>query len=174
MGQDSEKEKKLPSFLDELDCKIISELQSNLPLVERPFARLAEDLGVSEEKVIDRLKRLSREGILKRIAPIVSQEKTGFRNNAMVVWQVPEEKCDKVGSQLAEFDFVSHCYRRPTAEGWPYQLFTVVHATSGQDRKNKFEKLESAAREAAGETGEVKFKVLKTQEKLKKQSLSYF
>ncbi len=153
--------------LEEEDRRIISELQGDMEITSRPFARLAEKAGLAEEEVIERLQRMEEENLLRRLAPLVDQEKCGFASNAMVVWQFSEDEIDRSGEKLAGFDFVSHCYRRPTATDWPYQIFTVVHAGSEEELQNKVKKLASAV-EA------VRWKVLKSEEKLKKESLRYF
>ena len=150
-----------------IDKKLIAELQENLPLTSRPFAEVADNIGIEEKEVINRLKRLKEAGVLRRIAPLVAQEKSGFRNNAMVVWQVPGEKCDSTGEKLASFKFISHCYQRPTAPDWPYQIFTVVHARDEKDLQTKLEQLENSI-------DYIDWRVLRTEEKLKKASLRYF
>ena len=152
---------------DSTDKQLIAELQENLPLTSRPFAEVADNIGVEENEVLKRLKKMQAEGILRRIAPLVAQKKSGFKNNAMVVWQVPEEKCDSMGQKLATFEFISHCYRRPTTPDWPYQIFTVVHARNEEDLQAKVEQLETAIEY-------IDWKILRTEEKLKKASLQYF
>jgi hypothetical protein len=34
---------------------------------------------------------------------------------------------------MAGFARVSHCYRRPTYDDWPYSLFTMVHGMNAQE-----------------------------------------
>ncbi len=152
---------------DSTDKQLIAELQENLPLTSRPYAEVADNIGIEENEVLKRLKKMQAEGILRRIAPLVAQKKSGFKNNAMVVWQVPEEKCDSMGQKLATFEFISHCYRRPTTPDWPYQIFTVVHARNEEDLQAKVEQLETAIEY-------IDWKILRTEEKLKKASLQYF
>ena len=36
------------------------------------------------------------------------------------------------GKKMAGFAAVSHCYRRPTYDDWPYSVFTMVHGTSNE------------------------------------------
>jgi DNA-binding Lrp family transcriptional regulator len=67
-------------------------------------------------------------GYMRRFAAILYHRNAGFLANAMVVWQVPEDRVDAAGEQMARFREVSHCYRRPVYPSWPYPLFTMVHA----------------------------------------------
>ncbi|MCZ7373098.1 MAG: Lrp/AsnC family transcriptional regulator, partial [Candidatus Methanoperedens sp.] len=58
--------------LDEIDKKILNEIQLDFPLVHRPFRQLGEKLGIEEAEVITRIKRLSKDGAIRRIGPIIS------------------------------------------------------------------------------------------------------
>ena len=46
---------------------------------------------------------------------------------------VPDEQLDAIGPQIAGFAAVSHCYRRPTYDDWPYSVFTMVHGHNARD-----------------------------------------
>ncbi|MBP6733661.1 MAG: Lrp/AsnC family transcriptional regulator, partial [Chromatiaceae bacterium] len=45
--------------LDALDRRLLDDFQSGIPLAPRPFALMAEQLGVAEVEVIARLQRLT-------------------------------------------------------------------------------------------------------------------
>jgi DNA-binding Lrp family transcriptional regulator len=47
----------------------------------------------------------------------------------MGVWKVPSDQQEKFGEMAATYSAVSHCYLRPTYPDWPYNIFTMVHAT---------------------------------------------
>ena len=51
----------------------------------------------------------------------------------MCVWNVPDERIEKVGAIMAEFPEVTHCYERPRYPDWPYNLFTMVHSYTPED-----------------------------------------
>jgi DNA-binding Lrp family transcriptional regulator len=71
-------------------------------------------------------------GIIKRLGVVVRHHELGYRANAMVVWDVPDERVDVLGQQLGRQDCVTLCYRRPRRlPDWPYNLFCMVH---GRDR----------------------------------------
>jgi DNA-binding Lrp family transcriptional regulator len=95
------------------------------PLTEQDVALQA---GMSEEDLFAWSKRMQHQGYLRRFAAILHHRNAGFKANAMVVWQVPQEQVDPCGEQMALFREVSHCYRRPVYPSWPYPLFTMVHA----------------------------------------------
>jgi len=51
----------------------------------------------------------------------------------MIVWKVPEERSEEIGTIMAEHPAVTHCYQRPIYEDWPYSHFTMVHGTSAEE-----------------------------------------
>ncbi len=56
--------------LDDLDRKLINRLQDGLPVVSKPYATVAEELGIEEELLLERLKWLLKTRILTRFGPM--------------------------------------------------------------------------------------------------------
>jgi hypothetical protein len=46
----------------------------------------------------------------------------------MAVWDIPEDDIVEMGSTMAGYTTISHCYQRPKYEDWRYNLFTMIHA----------------------------------------------
>jgi len=114
----------------ELD--VISALSGGLDLCASPYARLGTVVGMSESEVIATLASLRDRGIIRRLGVIVRHHELGYRANAMVVWDVPDDQVAAVGQCLGQCDEVTLCYRRPRRlPDWPFNLFTMVH---GKDR----------------------------------------
>jgi DNA-binding Lrp family transcriptional regulator len=99
--------------LSDRDRRLIAAIEDGLPLVPRPFAAVAGAAGMSEETVIDGLRHLLAAGVLRRFGVIVRHHELGYRANAMVVWDAPDERVEAAGRRLAELPYVSLCYRRP-------------------------------------------------------------
>ncbi|MFO7594229.1 MAG: AsnC family transcriptional regulator [Pseudomonadota bacterium] len=119
--------------LDGIDQQLIRLIQHGLPLVSRPYAEVGTQLGLSENAVIARIERLKHSGIIKRLGVVVRHRELGYRANAMVVWDVPDERIAELGRCLSQFGFVTLCYRRPRRlPQWRYNLFCMIH---GQDRE---------------------------------------
>lgn len=117
---------------DPRDLSLLRALQDGLPLVARPYAALGAMAGYTEAEVIDRLGEWQGSGLIKRLGVIVRHRPLGYQANAMVVWDVPDERVGEVARQMCGLPFVTLCYRRPRlGETWPYNLFCMVH---GQDR----------------------------------------
>jgi siroheme decarboxylase len=119
--------------LSERDRLLIAALQDGLPLVARPYAAVGELIGLGEAEVIEAIRRLIAAGVIKRFGVIVRHRELGYRANAMVVWDVPDDRVAHAGRRLAELPFITLCYRRPRRlPDWPYNLFCMIH---GCDRR---------------------------------------
>ena len=114
--------------LTEQDIRLIRILQEDLPMLEMPYTVWAEQAEMTEEELFAWAHRMEHLGYMRRFAAILHHRNAGFKANAMVVWQVPEEQVDTVGEGMARYREVSHCYRRPVYPNWPYPLFTMIHA----------------------------------------------
>ncbi len=126
--------------LSEADQPLIAAIQQGLPLVSRPYAAIAAQIGWDEQTVIERIGDLQQGGIIKRLGVVVRHRELGYRANAMVVWDVPDDEVAELGRCLSGFEFVTLCYRRPRhLPQWPYNLFCMIH---GQDREAVLEKFQ--------------------------------
>lgn len=116
------------------DRALMQALCEGVPIVATPYAALAEQLGRSENGVLDRIRALSEAGILSRLGVIVRHRALGWRSNAMVVWDLPHDAITEAGPQLAALPGVTLCYERQPVEGaWPYRLYSMIHAKSRED-----------------------------------------
>jgi len=114
--------------LTDTDRELIAAIQQGLPLVSRPYAQVAAQLGMGEAEVIARLTELQDAGMIKRMGVVVRHRALGYRANAMVVWDVPDSELERVGRLLAAETCVTLCYQRPRRlPGWPYNLFCMIH-----------------------------------------------
>ncbi len=133
------------SQLTPLDKQLVRLTQEDLPIIERPFAAIAEAAARSESDLFARLRRLQATGHLRRFAAILRHRRAGFSANAMAVWAVPDERVVEVGELMASYEVVSHCYQRPTHPDWPYNIFTMIHARTPADSGYIVGALETAA-----------------------------
>lgn len=111
------------------DAGLMQALSSGLALEPAPFAALARDLNRSEAEVLSRIKALAQARLLTRVGVIVKHRALGWRENAMVVWQLPETAIAAAGAALAAVPGVTLCYQRRTVPGlWDWPLFCMIHA----------------------------------------------
>ena len=154
-------------MIDELDKKIIGFLQKDLPLDPRPFAVLADQIGISEDQFLERLTSLIQRGIIRRFGATLRHQEAGFNANAMVAWVVPYEKIEETGKAMAEFREVTHCYQRRPQNNWKYNLYTMIHGDS-RDECYKIAKHMSQI------TGIDEYALLFSEKEFKKTSMEYF
>jgi DNA-binding Lrp family transcriptional regulator len=113
------------------DQQLLAAIQCGLPITARPYAALSERLGISEDEVLERLANLKRQGLIKRLGVIVNHRQLGYRANAMVVWDIPDDAVKDIGARIGAFAFVNLCYRRPRhGTQWPYNLYCMIHGKS--------------------------------------------
>lgn len=108
-------------------------LHNPLPFSEDPFAPYAEKLDVSVDAVLALLQHYLATGIVRRVAGVLKHDRAGYTVNAMVALDVEPYLCDKAGALLAQFPFITHCYRRTAYPDWPYTLYAMVHARSPEE-----------------------------------------
>jgi len=122
-----------PQPYDEDDIALIRALQGPMEATARPYDAAAQELGISTEVLLDRLRAMVDRKILRRVAAILYHRRAGFSANGMGVWKVPEDQIMEVGGRMASFRGISHCYQRPTYEDWPYSVFTMAHGRSKEE-----------------------------------------
>ena len=154
-------------MLSKLEKRIIASIQEDIAVTERPYLEIANKLGVAEDTLLETLQSLCDRGIIRRYGATLRHQKTGFTANAMAAWQVDEDRIDEVGSKMASFREVSHCYRRNPTSRWPYNLYTMIHASD-----------EAACRQTAQRMSEAtsveNYSLLFSRKELKKTSMVYF
>ena len=111
----------------EQDKDFIRELQKNMDIIDEPFVNAANNLGLTENEVFEKMKHYEDIGVMRRFAAILRHRQIGFTANGMIVWKVDNDKISEVGSKLGSFPQVSHCYERPTYPDWPYNVFSMIH-----------------------------------------------
>ena len=125
--------------LNRLDQQLIAAIQDGLEFTSKPFARIASQLGISEQKVLNRLEQLKENGTIKRLGVVVKHRELGFKANAMVVWDIPDERVAEIAQRIASFECVTLCYQRPRRlPEWSYNLFSMIH---GKDRESVLARL---------------------------------
>ena len=156
-----------PITLTDTDESIIRELQEDLPLTPRPYDEMADRLGITTAELFAWAAEFQQRKIMRRYSAVLHHRRSGFKANAMIVWNVPTERSQEVGMIMAQHSAVTHCYERPTFPDWPYTHFTMVHATSQEG-------CEEIGRELGEATGITDRLFLYSTREYKKTRLRYF
>lgn len=156
-------------FIDERDQILIEAIQDGFPLTLRPFADIGAAIGWREEEVIAGLANLRDLGIIKRFGLIVRHHELGFRANAMVVWDAPDDRVSEIGARLQTFSFITLCYRRKrNLPDWPYNLYCMIH---GRQRDEVLAQVERLSTECG--LGEYPRQVLFSGRRFKQRGAKY-
>lgn len=94
----------------DLEQYLLNDYQRGFPLVPRPFAKIADELGTSEARVIDRYAELQAAGTVTRVGAVVRPHAVGVSTLAAVA--VPAEEVERMGRCIAARPEVNHCYER--------------------------------------------------------------
>ena len=154
-------------MLTDLEKKIIALLQTDIPVVKRPFLKMAEQIGITEDEFLKIMNHLNDQGMIRRFGATIKHQNSGFKANAMVAWKVDEDRVEKVGNIMATFREITHCYRRDPAPGWEYNLYTMVHASNEEECHAIVKKISRAVEEK-------NYTLLFSRQELKKTSMKYF
>jgi DNA-binding Lrp family transcriptional regulator len=103
-----------PVWIDPADARLLEHLHGGFPLVDRPFAQVADELGLTEDEVIERLTRLLSHGVLTRFGPLFQIERAGG-SFVLAAMSVPGERFDAVALAVNAWPEVAHNYRRESA-----------------------------------------------------------
>lgn len=155
-------------MMTQLDKQIINHLGKNLPLCSQPFKRMAQEIGIEEETLLNKIREYQARGWMRKFAAGLNH--TSFEiasTNAMGVWKAPENRIQKVGRIMASFREVSHCYERDNHPQWKYNLYTMIHTASKEE-------CERVARRISQKTGIREYELLYTSQEFKKTSPVYF
>jgi len=153
--------------LDHEDRAAVRALQTDLPIVDAPFAELAAGAGMTENELLSRAADFLKTGVMRRFAAVLWHQRAGYRANAMVCWRVKSDEIEAAGVALAKHPAVSHCYERPTSADWPYPVYTMIHCRDDRE-------LQRTIAELASRSGLSDFRVLRTVKEYKKSRVAYF
>ena len=119
--------------MTEIQKQILILTQEGIPITSSPYHDISQQLGMTEEDVVEQITLMKERGIIRRFGASIGHRDIGITANAMCVWNVPDENVEDVGRIMATIDDVTHCYARPRHPGWPYNIFTMVHSYSRDD-----------------------------------------
>ena len=127
--------------LDALDSAILEWVQAEFPLVPEPFAKLAKEVGTTEQDVLDRLERMRRDGLVRDIGPVFDPVRLGC-TTTLCAARVDPARVDEVAAFVSEFPEVTHNYLREHE----YNLWFTLIAAS----RARIEEIVGSVRERPG------------------------
>jgi DNA-binding Lrp family transcriptional regulator len=156
-----------PAPLSQEQKELVRLIQDGLPIIREPLVGVAAQLGWPVERVVEQMREWLVMGVIRRFGAVVRHRELGFQANGMAVFRVAGAAVDEAGRRLAECPQVSHCYQRPPLEGFPYNLFAMVHGQSEEEVRRTVSAL-------AAKAGLADYDVLLSVTEFKKASMRYF
>jgi transcriptional regulator, AsnC family len=129
--------------LTDTERAVILAIQDGFPLTMTPYAAIGTELGIDAVRVTETISGLIEKRCIKRVGCVINHITTGFTANCMVVWDVPDGELDRRGEEVGRLPYVTLCYHRPRrpAQGWRYNLFTMVHGRESEFVDAKIDEL---------------------------------
>jgi DNA-binding Lrp family transcriptional regulator len=124
--------------LSDEERQVVRVLQGHCRPCAHFYATLAEAAGLAHEDVLAILRQLVADGRLKRVAVVLRHHQAGYTANAMCGWPVSAERIEAVGRKLASYPWVTHCYERPFAPGFPCNLYAMMHARTWPEFRTQY------------------------------------
>ncbi len=122
---------------DEARFRLLNDFQRNFPLVSQPFARLAEQIGLDEQAVLDTVSMWLRDGVLSRVGAVFAPRRIGA--SALAALSAPEARLEEIAARVNAAPEVNHNYQREHA----FNLWFVITAESGRRLAEVVETLEA-------------------------------
>ena len=107
-----------------LEQHLLNDFQRDMSLSTTPYADIAQQLGVSEEEVLQSIQSLQERGVISRVGPVFQPNRIGV--STLAAMAVPAEDIECVARIVSAFPEVNHNYERDHE----YNLWFVVTASS--------------------------------------------
>lgn len=113
----------MPRTLDDIDSRLLNLMQKQIPLVERPFEAIGQEIGVSEEDVLNRVAALkARPGaVIRQISAIFDTKALGYEGS-LVAAKVDPARIERAAAIVSLHPGVTHNYQRDHA----YNLWYTI------------------------------------------------
>jgi DNA-binding Lrp family transcriptional regulator len=124
-------------ILDDVDRLLLNNLQGGFPVSHRPFADLAERLGLDEDDAIARLQRMVDAGALTRFGTILNAPQLGGERT-LAAMHVPPQRFDEVAALVNSLEAVSHNYER----GHRFNMWFVISSEEESEIQTTIDAIE--------------------------------
>jgi len=110
--------------MDPLERRLLNDFQHDFPLSATPYAEIAEQLGIDEEVVLQKLAALQQQGVVSRVGPVFQTDRIGA--SSLVAAAVSRARLQAIADLVSSYPQVNHNYQREHH----YNLWFVVTASS--------------------------------------------
>jgi DNA-binding Lrp family transcriptional regulator len=119
---------RIPDFsLDDTDCRILDSIQTDFPLVSRPYAVIGERCGTGEEEAFRRVRALRERGLIRRLGAVFDSGRLGYVG-VLCAAKVPPDRLATFTAAVNALAGVTHNYLRRHA----YNIWFTCTAPSSE------------------------------------------
>ncbi|MDO4541075.1 MAG: AsnC family transcriptional regulator [Syntrophomonadaceae bacterium] len=97
--------------MDKIDRKLLNLMQEKFPLSATPWLDMADELGIGEQELFLRIRRLKADGIIRRIGGVMDSRKIGY-HACLCAARLPEERLAAAAALINPHPGVTHNYQR--------------------------------------------------------------
>ncbi len=97
--------------MDETDKKLITLIQADFPITDRPYAVIGDKLGIGEDEVIGRIGAIMESGEIRRLGASFDSRRLGY-TSTLCAAHVPPEKLAAAVAAINSYHNVTHNYER--------------------------------------------------------------
>lgn len=112
--------------LTNMEMHLLNDFQHGFPLVSRPYKQLANQLGTTEDIIIESLKQLQQQGFISRVGAVFRANSIGA--STLAAMAVPDSELEDIAAIISEYSEVNHNYQREHH----FNLWFVVTADDDQ------------------------------------------
>ena len=91
--------------------KILNRIQEDFPLIERPYAQIGRETGLSEKEVMATIKKMLASGVIRRFGVLVNHKKLDYFSTLLGV-RVSAARLPQIVAHVTRRPEVTHCYQR--------------------------------------------------------------
>jgi len=113
--------------------EILSRIQKQFPLVEKPFKSIADELNLSEDEVIEILQKQKNDGIIRQTSAIFDTKRLGYKSS-LVAFKIAQDKIEDAVNIINSHPGVSHNYERNHAFNIWFTLGVPPDSKLGLDK----------------------------------------
>jgi len=127
----------MPS-LDNIDKEILNRIQSDFPITHSPYRAAADTLNLQEADVLERVSRMKKQGLIRRIGGNFVPEKLGYVSTLCAA-SVPQDKIQHFTEVVNQYPGVTHNYQRDNR----FNVWFTFIAPSREDIKTNLHRISS-------------------------------
>ena len=125
--------------MDEIDYRILDELQNNFPLDPKPYEIMSDKLNISREQLTERLRQLMTDGVIRRLGASFDSCKLGFCSTLAAI-SVKDDLVSQVSEMMEGYPEITHSYLRKDR----FNIWFTIIASDNERIDNILKEIQAA------------------------------